>query len=236
MILGARRLEAAARPGRARRGGRGGGWRPRSFAAGAPRGPAADEALLSPLLTPIAVEVSAELGRLPRRLRDRDRAHGCASGCSPSSVCRCRRCGCAPARAGLSEGKFVIRLNEVPLARGEIARDEWGVAGGRAGRRGAGAAAPLRARAVRAGGGAGAARRARADAPGAGPRGGPQAGLAGALHRHRPPPGRGGDLAPQPARHPGRARRVGAARARSGGAHRARPRRAPPRDHPPLCR
>ena len=34
---------------------------------------------------------------------------------------------------GLAEGRFVIRLNEVPLARGEIARDDWGVAGARLG-------------------------------------------------------------------------------------------------------
>ena len=100
--------------------------------AGAPRGGAADEALLSPLLTPIAVEVSTELGayldgfaaEVVPRLRERLFAELGL----PLPAVRLRA-----GAAGLGEGTFVIRLNEVPLARGEIAREEWGVAGGRLG-------------------------------------------------------------------------------------------------------
>jgi len=103
-------------------------------AAGAPRGTAADEALLSPLLTPIAVEVSAELGayldgfatEVVPRLRERLFAE---LGLPLPAV----RLRVGAGGVALSEGKFVIRLNEVPLARGEIARDAWGVAGARLG-------------------------------------------------------------------------------------------------------
>jgi type III secretion protein V len=100
--------------------------------AGAPRGASTDESLLSPLLTPIAVEVSAELGayldgfatEVVPRLRERLFAELGL----PLPAVRVR-----VGAGGLDEGKFVIRLNEVPLARGEIARDEWGVAGPRLG-------------------------------------------------------------------------------------------------------
>ena len=100
--------------------------------AGAPRGAAADEALLSPLLTPIAVEVSGELGaylegfaaEIVPRLRERLFAELGL----PLPAVRLRA-----GAGGLTEGKFVIRLNEVPLVRGEIARDDWGVAGARLG-------------------------------------------------------------------------------------------------------
>ena len=102
--------------------------------AGAPRGAAADEALLSPLLTPIAVEVSAELGayldgfatEVVPRLRERLFAE---LGLPLPAV----RLRVAAGGLALAEGKFVIRLNEVPLARGEIIRDDWGVAGARLG-------------------------------------------------------------------------------------------------------
>ncbi|HTB61628.1 MAG TPA: flagellar biosynthesis protein FlhA, partial [Polyangia bacterium] len=100
--------------------------------AGAPRGAAADEALLSPLLTPIAVEVSAELGayldgfasEVVPRLRERLFAELGL----PLPAVRLR-----VGASALAEGAFVIRLNEVPLARGEIARDDWGAAGARLG-------------------------------------------------------------------------------------------------------
>ena len=102
--------------------------------AGSPRGTAADEALLSPLLTPIAVEVSAELGayldgfatEVVPRLRERLFAE---LGLPLPAV----RLRAGASGGGLVEGTFVIRLNEVPLARGEIARDDWGVAGARLG-------------------------------------------------------------------------------------------------------
>jgi type III secretion protein V len=102
--------------------------------AGAPRGAPADEAPLSPLLTPIAVEVSAELGayldgfltEVVPRLRERLFAE---LGLPLPAV----RLRVGAGGVALAEGRFVIRLNEVPLARGEIARDEWGVAGARLG-------------------------------------------------------------------------------------------------------
>jgi type III secretion protein V len=100
--------------------------------AGAPRAAAADEALLSPLLTPIAVEVSAELGaylggfatEVVPRLRERLFAELGL----PLPAVRLRA-----GAGGLAEGAFVVRLNEVPLARGELARADWGVAGARLG-------------------------------------------------------------------------------------------------------
>ena len=122
------RLEAPAHAGDApgrRRGGRG----RTSPAACAPRArgaAAGDDATLSPLLTPIAVEVSAELGaRLARRSRPSS-SRACASGCSPSWGCRCRRCACVRDARASRGARFVIRLNEVPLARGEIARERLG--------------------------------------------------------------------------------------------------------------
>ena len=145
----------------------------------------------------------------------------------PLPVVRLRpgRRGPRPRRA------FVIRLNEVPLGRGDIPRDAWDGRGARLGDEVLALRPPLRPRAVRPGGDAGAPRRAGADPPGAGARGGAEADLAGAADRRPAPPGRGRDLAAQPARHPGRAGRVGAAGARSGRADRARARRAPPRHH-----
>ena len=102
--------------------------------AGAPGGAAADEALLSPLLTPIAVEVSPELGayldgfasEVVPRLRERLFAE---LGLPLPAV----RLRVGAGVVALAEGAFVIRLNEVPLARGEIARDDWGAAGARLG-------------------------------------------------------------------------------------------------------
>ncbi len=93
-------------------------------AAGAP---AADDAALSPLLTPVAVEVSAELGaRLPgfaTELVPRLRERLFAELGLPLPAVRLR-----PGTPGLEGGRFVIRLNEVPLARGEITPDQWGAA------------------------------------------------------------------------------------------------------------
>ena len=71
--------------------------------------------------------------RLPRRLRDRGRAAA-----ARAAVRRARAAaagGAAARRRRRSSPKeaFVIRLNEVPLARGEIAREDWGVAGARLG-------------------------------------------------------------------------------------------------------
>jgi type III secretion protein V len=97
---------------------------------GAPRAagaPAADDATLSPLLTPVAVEVSAELGarlagfatELVPRLRERLFAELGL----PLPAVRLR-----PGTPRLEGGRFVIRLNEVPLVRGEIARDRWDAA------------------------------------------------------------------------------------------------------------
>jgi type III secretion protein V len=99
--------------------------------AGAPRGAVADEAL-SPLLTPIAVEVSAEVGayldgfatEVVPRLRERLFAELGL----PLPAVRLR-----VGAGGLVEGTFIIRLNEVPLARGELAREDWGAAGARLG-------------------------------------------------------------------------------------------------------
>jgi type III secretion protein V len=87
---------------------------------------------LVPLLTPIAVEVSAELA--PRlaaftadtvpRLRERLFAE---LGLPLPSV-RVR-----PGAGALAGGSYVIRLNEVPSARGELPRDAWPSAGERIG-------------------------------------------------------------------------------------------------------
>ncbi|HMF41313.1 MAG TPA: flagellar biosynthesis protein FlhA [Polyangia bacterium] len=98
------------------------------------------EPALPPVLTPIAVEVSDELGALigPRgpgdpgpftteivpRVRERLFAEmGLAL-----PVVRLRA-----GVAGLPPTAFVIRLNEVPLGRGDIPRDDWADAGARLG-------------------------------------------------------------------------------------------------------
>jgi type III secretion protein V len=115
----------AARPGTEAAAGAG------TLPAGAPRAAgtgAGDDAALSPLLTPVAVEVSAQLGarlagfatELVPRLRERLFAE---LGLPLPSV-RLR-----PGTPGLEGGRFVIRLNEVPLARGEIAPERWNAAG-----------------------------------------------------------------------------------------------------------
>jgi type III secretion protein V len=85
---------------------------------------------LDPVLTPIAVEVSAELGRwladfaadVVPRLRERLFAELGL----PLPAVRLRG-----GAAGLAGGQFVVRLNEVPLARGEIERAQWERAGDR---------------------------------------------------------------------------------------------------------
>ena len=85
---------------------------------------------LAPVLTPVAVEVSVELGsRLGSfaveavpRLRERLFAELGL----PLPAVRLRA-----GAAGPTGGGFVIRLNEVPLARGEIAREAWPDAGAR---------------------------------------------------------------------------------------------------------
>jgi type III secretion protein V len=99
---------------------------------------AAGDALPSPVLTPIAVEVSAELAPVlgdvdPKgkgvfmsevvpRVRERLFAElGLAL-----PVVRLRA-------GGLPAGAFVVRLNEVPLARGELAPADWPAAGERLG-------------------------------------------------------------------------------------------------------
>ena len=102
--------------------------------AGAPRGAAPDDAPLSPLLTPIAVEVSAELAAyldgFATEVVPRLREQLFAELGLPLPAVRLRT---GAAGSALAEGKFAIRLNEVPLARGEITRDAWGVAGARLG-------------------------------------------------------------------------------------------------------
>jgi type III secretion protein V len=99
--------------------------------AGAARGAAADEAL-SPLLTPVAVEVSAELGAyldgFATEVVPRLRQQLFAELGLPLPAVRLR-----VGAGALVEGTFVIRLNEVPLARGAIARDDWAAAGARLG-------------------------------------------------------------------------------------------------------
>jgi type III secretion protein V len=99
--------------------------------AGAARAAGADDAL-SPLLTPIAVEVSAEMGAylepFPTEIVPRLRERLFAELGLPLPAVRLRA-----GSAGLEGGRFVIRLNEVPLARGEIARAEWANAGARLG-------------------------------------------------------------------------------------------------------
>ncbi|HEV3030125.1 MAG TPA: flagellar biosynthesis protein FlhA [Polyangia bacterium] len=112
-------------------------------AAGASDGAGADDAegtLPSPVLTPVAVELSRDLAETlgspdPKgkgvfmsevvpRVRERLFAE---LGLSLPVVCL--RAGAD----GLADGAFVVRLNEVPLARGEIARADWAAAGARLG-------------------------------------------------------------------------------------------------------
>jgi type III secretion protein V len=101
---------------------------------------ASEVALPSPVLTPVAVEVSAELGatlgppdpkgrgafmsEVVPRVRERLFAE---LGLALPTV---RLRADAP---GLEGGAFVVRLNEVPLARGTIAREDWSAAGDRLG-------------------------------------------------------------------------------------------------------
>ena len=95
---------------------------------GAGANPAAEP--LDPVLTPLAVEVSPELGR---RLADfatdvvpslRQRLF--AELGLPLPAVRLRTVA-----AGLAGGQFVVRLNEVPLVRGEIERGNFAGAGAR---------------------------------------------------------------------------------------------------------
>lgn len=111
-----------------------------SAAAGArTAGPLADGPAYAPVLTPIAVEVGAELGArlgpaggdpgtfakdVVPRLRERLFAELGL----PLPAVRLR-----PGTAGVPEGAFVIRLNEVPLGSGEVPRAEWAAAGERIG-------------------------------------------------------------------------------------------------------
>jgi len=85
---------------------------------------------LDPVLTPIAVEVSPELGRqladFARDVVPRLRERLFAELGLPLPAVRLRAAG-----TGLAGGRFLIRLNEVPLARGEIERASWERAGAR---------------------------------------------------------------------------------------------------------
>jgi type III secretion protein V len=132
-VLGAvawRLLRAPVRPAApaVARGASGGG----PAAVETPGGSAGDDGVLSPVLTPVAVEVSAELGarlagfgaEIVPRLRERLFAE---LGLALPAV-RVRA-----GAAGLDGGRFVLRLNEVPLGRGEIARADWNRAGGEIG-------------------------------------------------------------------------------------------------------
>jgi type III secretion protein V len=93
-----------------------------------------------PVLTPIAVEVSDELGALLG-----PRAPGDAGSFVADVVPRVRERLFAelglslpvvrlrPGVAGLAPTAFVVRLNEVPLSRGDIPREDWAQAGVRLG-------------------------------------------------------------------------------------------------------
>jgi type III secretion protein V len=108
---------------------------PASRTGGPASSATADEAALSPVLTPIAVEVAGELGarlgpdgsgpglfatEIVPRLRERLFAELGL----PLPAVRLR-----PGVSGLSATAYVLRLNEVPLARGEIPRESWSTAG-----------------------------------------------------------------------------------------------------------
>jgi type III secretion protein V len=109
-------------------------------AAGSARGAAAGEGLAyAPVLTPVAVEVGAELGArlgsvggdpgpFAKEAVPRIRERLFAELGLPLPAVRLR-----PGTSGLADGKFVIRLNEVPLGGGEVARSEWPLAGERIG-------------------------------------------------------------------------------------------------------
>jgi type III secretion protein V len=112
-----------------------GGSLPASRAGGTARSATDDEAALSPVLTPIAVEVAGELGarlgpngsgpglfatEIVPRLRERLFTELGL----PLPAVRLR-----PGVAGPSATAYVLRLNEVPLARGDIPREAWSTAG-----------------------------------------------------------------------------------------------------------
>jgi type III secretion protein V len=112
---------------------------PASRAGGAAPSATAEEAALSPVLTPIAVEVAGELGarlgsdgsgpglfatEIVPRLRERLFAELGL----PLPAVRLR-----PGVSGLGATAYVLRLNEVPLARGEIPREAWSTAGAQLG-------------------------------------------------------------------------------------------------------
>jgi type III secretion protein V len=101
--------------------------------------PPDDASALHPVLTPVAVELSGELGarlgpvgagpgvfaiEIAPRLRERLFAELGL----PLPAVRLR-----PAVAGLAPTAYVLRINEVPLARGDIPRDAWDSAGPRLG-------------------------------------------------------------------------------------------------------
>ncbi|HVZ89277.1 MAG TPA: FHIPEP family type III secretion protein, partial [Polyangia bacterium] len=100
--------------------------------AGAARRAPGSDAVPAPLLTPIAVEVSADLAEWLDTFADevvprvRDRLF--AELGLPLPAVRLR-----PGAAGPTGGAFTIRLNEVPLARGQIPRAQWTNAGDRLG-------------------------------------------------------------------------------------------------------
>jgi type III secretion protein V len=100
----------------------------------------AGEIAPAPVLTPIAVEVADELGALLG-----PRAPGDAGSFVTDVVPRVRERLFAelglslpvvrlrPGVSGLAPTAFVIRLNEVPLGRGDISREDWAEAGARLG-------------------------------------------------------------------------------------------------------
>jgi type III secretion protein V len=96
---------------------------------------AEDAAALSPVLTPVAVEVSGELGArlgptgsapglFAAEIVPRLREQLFAELGLPLPAVRLR-----PGASGLSRAAYVLRLNEVPLARGEIPAEAWATAG-----------------------------------------------------------------------------------------------------------
>jgi type III secretion protein V len=113
-----------------------GAARTESRAAGAKPAPGAGEPPLIPMLTPVAVEVGSEIGtrlgpsaanevgafmsEIVPRLRDRLFAELGL----PLPVVRLRVLGPA-----LGLARYIIRVNEVPLSRGEIQPDAWDDAG-----------------------------------------------------------------------------------------------------------